>query len=106
MARRMLALGLAHNNRASFESASSQSARLIRETFMTDAIDCRIAAAATSDATHSTVASPARRKLLSAAIGGAALGLIGAPAVLRAQSAPKVRIGYWPVAAGLPFFAA
>ena len=24
----------------------------------------------------------------------------------RAQAAPKIRIGYWPVAAGLPFFAA
>ena len=25
---------------------------------------------------------------------------------MRAQAAPKIRIGYWPVAAGLPFFAA
>ena len=42
-----------------------------------------------------------RRRLVTAA----ALAL-GAPAVVRAQSGPKIRIGYWPVAAGLPFFAA
>ncbi len=30
----------------------------------------------------------------------------GAPAIVRAQAAPKIRIGFWPVAAGLPFFAA
>jgi NitT/TauT family transport system substrate-binding protein len=43
-----------------------------------------------------------RRRLVQA---GAALAL-GAPAVLRAQSGPKIRIGYWPIAAGLPFYAA
>jgi NitT/TauT family transport system substrate-binding protein len=42
-----------------------------------------------------------RRQLLAAA----ALGLC-APALVKAQAAPKIRIGYWPVAAGLPFFAA
>jgi NitT/TauT family transport system substrate-binding protein len=42
-----------------------------------------------------------RRQLVTAA----ALGL-AAPAIVRAQSGPKIRIGYWPVAAGLPFFAA
>ena len=42
-----------------------------------------------------------RRQLLAAA----ALGLC-APALVTAQAAPKIRIGYWPVAAGLPFFAA
>ena len=42
-----------------------------------------------------------RRQLVSAT----ALGLV-APALVRAQSGPKIRIGYWPVAAGLPFFAA
>lgn len=47
-----------------------------------------------------------RRRLLRAAPGAAALALLGAPAVLRAQSGPKIRIGYWPVAAGLPFYAA
>lgn len=45
-----------------------------------------------------------RRQILQAA--GAALAGLGAPAVLRAQGGPKIRIGYWPVAAGLPFFAA
>jgi NitT/TauT family transport system substrate-binding protein len=46
-----------------------------------------------------------RRKLVQA--GGAALmiGALGAP-VVRAQSGPKIRIGYWPIAAGLPFYAA
>jgi NitT/TauT family transport system substrate-binding protein len=32
--------------------------------------------------------------------------VLGAPAIVRAQSGPKIRIGYWPIAAGLPFFAA
>jgi NitT/TauT family transport system substrate-binding protein len=31
---------------------------------------------------------------------------MGAPAIVRAQSTPKIRIGYWPIAAGLPFYAA
>jgi NitT/TauT family transport system substrate-binding protein len=44
-----------------------------------------------------------RRRSLVAA--GAAIAL-GAPAILRAQSGPKIRIGYWPIAAGLPFYAA
>jgi NitT/TauT family transport system substrate-binding protein len=47
-----------------------------------------------------------RRRILAATAAGTALALLGAPARVRAQSAPKVRIGYWPVAAGLPFFAA
>jgi NitT/TauT family transport system substrate-binding protein len=51
-------------------------------------------------------ASPVRRKLLSAAGGVAAGALLGAPAILRAQTGPKIRIGFWPVASGLPFFAA
>lgn len=39
--------------------------------------------------------------------GAAAIGAtLGAPAVLRAQGGPTIRIGYWPVAAGLPFYAA
>ena len=37
---------------------------------------------------------------------GASLSLLGAPALVRAQSGPKIRIGYWPIAAGLPFYAA
>jgi NitT/TauT family transport system substrate-binding protein len=46
-----------------------------------------------------------RRKLLQGGLAAAALGLAGAQRV-RAQGTPKLRIGYWPVAAGLPFFAA
>jgi NitT/TauT family transport system substrate-binding protein len=46
-----------------------------------------------------------RRKLLQGGLAAAALGLAGAQCV-RAQGTPKLRIGYWPVAAGLPFFAA
>jgi len=47
-----------------------------------------------------------RRRILKATGASAALGVLGAPALVRAQSGPKIRIGYWPVAAGLPFFAA
>jgi NitT/TauT family transport system substrate-binding protein len=46
-----------------------------------------------------------RRRLLQGGAAAAALGLAGMP-FARAQGAPKLRIGYWPVAAGLPFFAA
>ncbi|MEQ1684468.1 MAG: ABC transporter substrate-binding protein [Burkholderiaceae bacterium] len=49
-------------------------------------------------------ADPARRRLITAS--GAALVSLGAPHWVRAQAGPKIRIGYWPVAAGLPFFAA
>lgn len=38
--------------------------------------------------------------------GAAALGALAAPALLRAQTGPKIRIGFWPVASGLPFFVA
>ncbi len=44
-----------------------------------------------------------RRRLLKAT---AALGTLAAPALVRAQAGPKFRIGYWPIAAGLPFYAA
>ena len=54
----------------------------------------------------SDILGPRRRRLLGTAVAGASLAALGAPAVVRAQSAPKIRIGYWPVAAGLPFFAA
>ena len=50
--------------------------------------------------------SNSRRQLLRAGAASAALGLMGAPAIVRAQSTPKIRIGYWPIAAGLPFYAA
>ena len=46
-----------------------------------------------------------RRKLLQAGAASAVLGLAAAHRV-RAQGNPRIRIGYWPVAAGLPFFAA
>jgi NitT/TauT family transport system substrate-binding protein len=51
-------------------------------------------------------ADPLRRRLLTGFAAGAALASLGAPRIGRAQGAPKIRIGYWPVAAGLPFFAA
>ncbi len=46
-----------------------------------------------------------RRRLLRGGLAAAALGLASS-AHVRAQAATKIRIGYWPVAAGLPFFAA
>ncbi|CAG9165624.1 ABC transporter substrate-binding protein [Cupriavidus respiraculi] len=49
---------------------------------------------------------PRRRRLLKAAAAATALGTLGAPAVVRAQSTPAIRIGFWPVASGLPFFVA
>ena len=47
-----------------------------------------------------------RRRLVKGAATFAALSVLGAPALLRAQTGPKIRIGYWPIAAGLPFYAA
>jgi NitT/TauT family transport system substrate-binding protein len=47
-----------------------------------------------------------RRQLLQAGLASTALGVLGAPAIVRAQSGPKIRMGYWPIAAGLPFYAA
>jgi NitT/TauT family transport system substrate-binding protein len=46
-----------------------------------------------------------RRRLLQGGLAAAVLGLAGAPSA-RAQGSPRIRVGYWPVAAGLPFFAA
>jgi len=54
----------------------------------------------------STMVDPQRRRVLGAAAAGTAWAALGAPAIVRAQSTPKIRIGFWPVAAGLPFFAA
>jgi len=51
-----------------------------------------------------SVPSTSRRRVLSA--GAAGLAVLASPALVRAQSTPKLRIGFWPVAAGLPFFAA
>jgi NitT/TauT family transport system substrate-binding protein len=50
--------------------------------------------------------SPKRRQIIKTAAGIAATSVLGFPAIVRAQSSPKIRIGFWPVAAGLPFFAA
>ena len=49
---------------------------------------------------------PGRRRALGAMAAGTALAALGAPALVRAQATPRIRIGFWPVAAGLPFFAA
>jgi len=46
-----------------------------------------------------------RRQLLKHAAAAGIAGTLGMPAIVRAQST-KLRIGFWPVAAGLPFFAA
>jgi NitT/TauT family transport system substrate-binding protein len=62
--------------------------RLLNKTLLQSSVDAR------------------RRRLLAGAAGGGALAALGAPKLVRAESAPKIRIGYWPVAAGLPFFAA
>ena len=51
------------------------------------------------------IVSPSRRRLLQGGAAATALGLLGAPAV-HAQTGPKIRVGYWPIAAGLPFYAA
>lgn len=50
-------------------------------------------------------AGTSRRKILQGGAAIAALGVLGAPAV-HAQAGPKIRVGYWPIAAGLPFYAA
>ena len=51
---------------------------------------------------------PTRRRVLrtGVAAGAGALVALAAPGLVRAQARPRLRIGYWPVAAGLPFFAA
>lgn len=57
---------------------------------------------------NDTTRHPNRRRLLGGTAAAAAALALPAlvPAVARAQAGPKIRIGYWPVAAGLPFFAA
>ena len=57
-----------------------------------------------NDSLPISLAAPRRRRVLQT--GAAALGALAAPALVRAQARPKLRIGFWPVAAGLPFFAA
>ncbi len=53
---------------------------------------------------HEPSRGASRRHVLQAGVAG--LTVLAAPAIVRAQSATKLRIGFWPVAAGLPFFAA
>ena len=55
---------------------------------------------------HSTAHDRRRRALITAVAAGATVAALGIPRIARAQGAPKIRIGFWPVAAGLPFFAA
>ncbi len=45
-----------------------------------------------------------RRRFLT--IAGATVATLAAPAIVRAQASPKIRIGFWPVASALPFFVA
>ena len=47
-----------------------------------------------------------RRAIVIGAGAASALAALALPRLGRAQSAAKIRIGFWPVAAGLPFFAA
>ena len=56
--------------------------------------------------TTPTAQAAGRRRVLRTAVAGAALAVLGAPAIVRAQATPKIRIGFWPVASGLPFYAA
>lgn len=56
------------------------------------------------DPQDTSTAASTRRQLLRQ--GGATLAALAASCMARAQGAVKIRIGYWPVAAGLPFYAA
>lgn len=56
------------------------------------------------ESTAQRAAGATRRRVLQS--GAAALGVLAAPAFVRAQGGPQIRIGYWPIAAGLPFYAA
>jgi NitT/TauT family transport system substrate-binding protein len=59
-----------------------------------------------TDTAEGALRDPARRRLIKAATGLAVSSVLAAPAIVRAQGGPKIRIGFWPVASGLPFFAA
>jgi NitT/TauT family transport system substrate-binding protein len=48
----------------------------------------------------------ARRRLVVVGVAAAGVAAVGGPQFVRAQGAVKIRAGFWPVAAGLPFFAA
>ncbi len=47
-----------------------------------------------------------RRAILQTGAAGAGLAMLGVPQLARSQAGPKIRVGYWPIAAGLPFYAA
>lgn len=64
----------------------------------------RFSNTAAQESAQPVTAGSTRRQVLKG--GAAALGVLAAPALVRAQSGPKIRIGYWPIAAGLPFYAA
>ena len=68
----------------------------------------RAAGAAENKSTQSAAGSIdiKRRSVIGVAAAGVALAVAGASRPARAQSGPKIRIGYWPIAAGLPFYAA
>lgn len=70
---------------------------------MKDTLDTR-RDAGTADSADSRLRR--RRALLQAAAASSALAALGAPSLVRAQGNPKIRIGFWPVASGLPFFTA
>jgi len=59
-----------------------------------------------NDAAASPSPDRRRRTLVIGAAAGSAVAAIALPRIARAQAGPKIRIGFWPVAAGLPFFAA
>ena len=56
----------------------------------------------TSDKTE--LASRGRRQVLAGTVAGAVT--LAAPDIVRAQASPKIRTGFWPVASGIPFYAA
>ena len=58
----------------------------------------------TRNSTKAQAMQPARRRLLKA--GGVTLATLSAPALVMGQTSPKIRVGFWPVASGIPFFAA
>jgi NitT/TauT family transport system substrate-binding protein len=59
-----------------------------------------------ADSPSITLTDRRRRRIIVGAAAGSALAALGVGRGARAQAAPKIRIGFWPVAAGLPFFAA
>jgi NitT/TauT family transport system substrate-binding protein len=74
---------------------------------MTDAVSASLVSNdATSVASIDEGQTHAGRRRFIATAGAAAIATLGAPAIVRAQASPKIRIGFWPVASALPFFVA